>query len=310
MPRKKLDVEQIGWSEQIKEDVSISGSLTVEGRTIFQAEEKINKKAISFDGTDDHVLVSDQDDFSFTDGSNDQPFSVSAWVYVGDVSADNGPFVAKANFTTGDTEWLFKHANGKLQLFLYDKDGSASGHYIRALGDAIVLSDTTWHHVVATYDGSESQTGINLYVDSSVAASTKSTAGPYVRMRNTTTPLTIGATEDLANANRVFEDRIADVVIFNKELSSTEITEIYNSGRVMNVRNHSAFANIVSWWKMGDDQDISGSNGIIDYVSGYNGTLTSGSAIINDTTLPSDRINSMTSNTSGSIAIGLEELKC
>lgn len=31
MPRKKLDVDQIGWSEQIKENVSVSGSLTVTG---------------------------------------------------------------------------------------------------------------------------------------------------------------------------------------------------------------------------------------------------------------------------------------
>jgi len=73
----------------------------------------------------------------------------------------------------------------------------------------------------------------------------------------------------------------------------------------MNVRNHSAFANVVSWWKMGDDQDTDGSNGIIDYVSGYHGTLTNGASIIDELGVPSDRVESIKTNTSGSVGIGL-----
>lgn len=250
----------------------------------------VNKKSISLDGTNDHVLIPDQDVFSFTDGSTDKPFSISVWVFVGDVSADDGPFVAKANFDTGANEYIFKHANGKLQMFIYDQDGSASGHYIRNLGNAATLSDTTWHHVVATYDGSKSQNGITLYTDASVSAGTKTTLGPYGRMRDTATPLTIGATEDLANANRVFEDRIADVVIFDKELSAAEVTEVYNSGRVKDMTKLSAYTNIVSWWKMGDDLDHANSGGIIDYVGGFNGTLTNGASIIDsiESDLPTD----------------------
>ena len=133
MARSKLDVENIGWSEQIGEDVSISGSLTLQGRALIEAEEKVNKKAISLDGTNDHVLVSDQDDYSFTNGSNDLPFSLSLWVYVGDVSSDDGPFISKANFSTGGTEFIFKHSNGKLQFFIYDNGPSASGDQIRTL---------------------------------------------------------------------------------------------------------------------------------------------------------------------------------
>ena len=305
MARSKLDVENIGWSEQIKENVSISGSLTVQGKALIEAEEKINKKAISLDGTNDHVLVSDQDDFSFTNGSNDLPFSISAWVYVGDISSDDGPFVSKANFTTGGTEFLFKHSNGKVQFFLYDNDSSASGDSIRTQAPSATLSSATWHHVVATYSGNGSQTGIKVYTDGSQTTSTQSANGSYSRIRNTSTPIVIGATEDLANANRVFEDRIADCVVFNKELTSAEVTEIYNSGNVMNVRNHSAFSSVVSWWKMGDDQDTAGSSGIIDYVSGHHGTLTNGASIIDEIGLPSDRIDSIKTNTSGSVGIGL-----
>ena len=293
MARNKIDVNQIGWSEAIDSSIKVN------------AEEKINKKAISLDGTNDHVLVSDQDDYSFTNGSNDLPFSLSLWVYVGDVSSDDGPFISKANFSTGGTEFIFKHANGKLQFFIYDNSSSSLCDQIKKVAGSVTLSDTTWHHVVATYSGNGSQTGMKVYTDGSQTTSTQSANGSYSRLRNTSTPVVIGATQDLANANRVFEDRIADCVVFNKELTLAEVQEIYNSGNVMNVRNHSAFANVVSWWKMGDDQDVEGSNGIRDYISGYHGTLTNGASIIDELGIPSDRIDSIKNSTSGSVGIGL-----
>ena len=232
-----VDVDQIDWREGISDNIIVTGSFNIQGKVLSQAEEKINKKAISLDGTNDHVLVSDQNDYSFTNGSNDLPFSLSLWVYVGDISSDDGPFISKANFTTGGNEFIFKHANGKLQFFLYDNDSSASGDSIRTQAPSATLSDATWHHVVATYSGNGSQTGIKVYTDGSQTTSTQSANGSYSRIRNTSTPVVIGATQDLANANRVFEDRIADCVVFNKELTSTEVAEIYNSGNVMNVRN-------------------------------------------------------------------------
>ena len=301
-----VDVDQIDWREGISDNIIVTGSLNVQGKVLSQAEEKINKKAISLDGSNDHVLSSDQDDFSFTNGSNDLPFSLSLWVYVGDISSDDGPFISKANFTTGGNEFIFKHANGKLQFFLYDNISSAAGDSIRTQAPSATLSDATWHHVVATYSGNGSQTGMKVYTDGSQTTSTQSQNGSYSRLRNTSTPVVIGATQDLANANRVFEDRIADCVVFNKELTSTEVAEIYNSGNVMNVRNHSAFANVVSWWKMGDDQDVEGSNGIRDYVSGYHGTLTNGAAIIDQTEIPSDTLDSLNTNASGSLGIGIK----
>ena len=301
-----IDVQQIDWDEQIGEDVSISGSLTLQGKAIIEAEVNVNKKAISLDGTNDHILISDEDDFSFTNGSSDTAFSLSAWVYVGDISSDDGPFISKSNFSTGGNEFLFKHANGKLQFFLYDNISSAAGDSIRTLAPSATLSSATWHHVVATYSGNGSQTGMKVYTDGSQTTSTQSANGSYSRLRNTSTPVVIGATQDLANANRVFEDRIADCVVFNKELTLAEVQEIYNSGKVMNIRNHSAFANVISWWKMGDDEDTDSSGGIKDYVSGHHGTLTNGASIIDETGLSSDPLDSLKTSASGGLGIGIE----
>ncbi len=108
-------------TETPEEKLHVAGGLKMdEGQVTISATEKVNKKAISLDGTNDHILVSDEDDFSFTNGSSDTAFSLSAWVYVGDVSSDNGPFMSKFNGNTGETEYIFKHGDGELRFFIYD----------------------------------------------------------------------------------------------------------------------------------------------------------------------------------------------
>jgi hypothetical protein len=257
----------------------------------------LSTKAVQFDGTDDIVTVTDDDAFSPTDGATDTPFSISAWVYVGDIASDNGPFVTKSNNTLLDrNEYIFKHANGVLQFFIYDSAATAQGDAIRALASASSLSSATWHHVVATYDGSGSQNGMNLYTDGSSTASAKSQAGTYVRLRNTTTPLTFGSTEDGANVNRRFEDYLADICYFNKELSAAEVLEIFNgtagvvgSGRIKDMNNFSDTSSIVGWWQMGDG-DSSGTDGILDSIGSNNGTLQNGAKIVQTKNLKSDYI--------------------
>ena len=109
----------------------------------------------------------------------------------------------------------------------------------------------------------------------------------------------------MGSGNRIFEDRLGDVVIFNKELSSAEVTELYNNGSVKDMRNFSAYDSILSWWKMGDDLDSTATNGIRDYVSGFHGTLENGASIVADSTLASDLVGPTSIDISGSLGIGV-----
>ena len=43
-----------------------------------------------------------------------------------------------------------------------------------------------------------------------------------------------------------------EVSVWNKELTSGEVSEAYNSGSPTNLASHSATANLVGWWRMGD----------------------------------------------------------
>ena len=267
------------------------------GRPTGRVIAPMSTKAVQFDGNDDILTLTDDDAFSPTNGVTDTPFSISAWVWVGDIATDNGPFVTKSNnLIAVGNEYIFKHANGKLGAFIYDSLLSANGNAIRAQAPTASLTSTTWHHVAMTYDGSNTAAGMNLYTDGSLTASATSQAGTYVRLRNTATPLTFGSTEDGANVNRRFEDYLADICYFNKELSAAEVLEIFNgtegvvgSGRIKDMNNFSDTSSIVGWWQMGDG-DSSGTDGILDSIGSNNGTLQNGAKIVQTKNLKTDYI--------------------
>ena len=302
VPRRDTLVMHWDFSEVSTTDISgefivddLSQSLEIQTETTSSVA--TNQNSIVFDGSDDHIIVSDQDEFSPTDGVNDTPFSISAWVYVEDVATANGPFVTKSNNSGSQkNEYIFKQQNGEIQFFLYDSDLNAQGNAIRAQATVVSLSNATWHHVVATYDGSADASGIKLYTDGALTASANTEAGTYVRLRNTVTPLTFGATTELGNNNRIFEDRLADICIFDKELSAAEVTEIFNGNSVKNMDEFSDTASIISWWKMGDHLDNLSTDGIKDYVGGFHGTLQNGAAIAVEPGLSSDTETSVVSS--------------
>ena len=64
-----------------------------------------------------------------------------------------------------------------------------------------------------------------------------------------------------------------DLTIWNKELSASEVTELYNSGTVMNAESHSAQSNLVGYWKWEGNGNATRSND--------NFTISGGSAIVN-----------------------------
>jgi len=221
-------------------------------------------------------------------------------------------------------EWFVRvdptAASYKIGIFLYDAGKSNSGHQLR-IGqddDAAHIQTNTWHQLVFTYSGNPilpddvnvTDTGLKIYVDGAEIAVNQSqrtgTAGTvkYENMANTDSQFSIGmfgeafdegadiTAGDPQNNTRVFKGKLADICIFNKELTATEVTEVYNSGKVKDMTKFSAYNNIVSWWKMGDDQDHAGADGIRDYVGTNHGTMKflERTTIINDPSLPTDRI--------------------
>ena len=190
-----------------------------------------NGKSIDFQGSDDGMNIDDHNDFSMTDGSNnDKPFSLSMWVkqdVSGTGSSANGLLIGKGT-TTSTKEWkLFLHY-GQLMFDIID---NADNNYKRVLCSAQTINNphNTWYHIVATYDGSESYSGMKVYKDGLDTEAGGGGGGSYQGMANTNSKVAIG--HRLDNSNYDFDGHMKDICIWKDyELSQAEVSAMYNDG--------------------------------------------------------------------------------
>ena len=263
-----------------------------QGKAITETD--VNKKSIQFLADGDTIDIADSDNLSFSDGAGtDRPFSISAWVKVGNIATDSGVIISRRNSVgvgTADGEWIVGHTNGGLYVILYaDPAQNGTGSFsttkrIHFKDSGTKLSSNTWHFVTVTYDGTQNASGLKVYKDAiEISPSIPTSKDVYSGMPNFNIVTTIGGTD--SPTGNTFDDYIADTAVFNKALSSTEVTEIYNGGKVKDLSKASVYGDIISWWKMGDDLDTTGVNGIEDYVGSNNGTLQGTAAIVSETPL-------------------------
>lgn len=178
-----------------------------------------------------YVTVADSDDFTFVDTTSDLPFSIGMWVYMPATFLATKTLISKYDATTGNEkrEWILEIIGGNKvpALRLYDETENA---FIYCNVGTISLS-TGWHFVAFTYDGSALHTGFTLYVDGIEKTYSHTAEGVYVKQRNTTAPVIIGAHENEGGAIAgIYTDKIDSVMVFNKELSANEVYQLYNNG--------------------------------------------------------------------------------
>ncbi|PHQ45408.1 hypothetical protein DJ68_13040 [Halorubrum sp. C3] len=79
-----------------------------------------------------------------------------------------------------------------------------------------------WHHVVGVYDGNDEQV---LYVDGGAENSTIADGGTA----STTANFQMGDRED---GDYAYQGDLDDVRFYDKALSSTEVSNLYNTGAI------------------------------------------------------------------------------
>ena len=166
-----------------------------------------------FDGTDDQV--------SFT-ASNlpSTGFSISAWF-----NMDNLP---ASGYAYGVVAWG-DEAIGERRSILVWNGGSGNPHaYFSGYGSSANIGGTTelsagyWYHVVVTEEGGTAKVYLNGSEDGSGSVTLNAFTGTTGRVGNT------GA------INEDFDGKISDVKIFDKVLTTEEVTAEYNKGQFGN----------------------------------------------------------------------------
>ena len=119
----------------------------------------VYSNALGYDGIQNEVVVADDPQLSPTN-----MLSVSAWVQT--ATNITSAVVSKWSTNSAAGSYLLSLTNGQVMLELM-----LSGTYTSVVGQASSLSDTNWHHITGTYDGTNMQVYLDGASVNSLAAS-------------------------------------------------------------------------------------------------------------------------------------------
>ena len=179
-----------------------------------------------FDGSNDEIAIADNDHMSFGDGTSDNQFSISAWIYMEEAS--DFQIFNKGTYNS-DGEYRFEcSGSDKLSLLLFDESGAST--FERATTTA-TIPENKWVHVCATYNGvggASANGGITLYLNGVSEALSLDGNGTYVAMESLASEVRIGNSADSTYSR----GSIQNLKIWNKELTATEIKDDYSGASV------------------------------------------------------------------------------
>lgn len=189
--------------------------------------------AINFgnDVTERYFDIADNNDFSFTNGTNDVPFTISLWVNCSGLGIIGNWFINKRGGTSGTDEWQFLFYRNRVQFAKFQFNNNAIYQKIETATGALPLN--TWTHFVYTDNGSGAVGSGKIYRNGVLDTNlNQNTGGTYTRMNNGTMFTRIGhASFNLNSLNGKHRGLIDELAIWkNRELTATEVLELYNKG--------------------------------------------------------------------------------
>ena len=233
------DITDIYNSGHPKDESERSGLLTYykfDGDTypVVRDAMQFSNASLVFDGSDDYVDLGTGFNSSLELGDS---FSISVWVKFGNTSTDR---TIISNFNSSVTGVQLRILTSEKARFVIAYNGNPW-----KLVDTSILAIDTWHHIVATYDGSNSLSGMNIYVNGSLDNDSTSEGGALTTITSADS-LKIGK----YTGGQFYAGNIDDVSIYNTTLSASDITDIYNSGKP---KDESSTSNVIGYWRMGDN---------------------------------------------------------
>ena len=194
---------------------SIGGNTGV-NTDVTYASSKINNGAV-FNGS---TSV-----FNITDTSSLKPtrFTLSAWVKVVDVSS--APVLVQSfslNPNQAGFRLVVRSTTGYVRLKIGKNTGNTADVDVKDLDGDVAVNDGLWHLICGTYDGAK----MKVYVDGTLDVEADWFSDPVFSTPNY---ISIGAGYNSATLIQPLTGSLDEVGIWNRALTQTEITDLYNS---------------------------------------------------------------------------------
>jgi hypothetical protein len=228
------------WS--IPDDSSNSNTGTSNGMTQSALQQSdlqytsgYSPYALQLDGTSNYFDVSN---FSSVVTNND--ITLSMWFKT---SLTSPQYLIATSQTFGTSCSLFMPSNGSGELWFRRGNNTGGGEVTCKTSSG--YNDDKWHNVICTSD-SNMKIYVNGVLDIQSTTSTPTVSDSQF--------LTIGVNG--GSGTSFFDGKLSNVSIWNSALTSSQVTEVYNSGVPSNLNNHSAVSSLVSWWQLGSNSSF------------------------------------------------------
>jgi len=186
------------------DNTSMANHGTVSGATLTSGKDNVSNTAYNFDGSDDYIEFP----VGLLSGSGD--FSISFWINT--ASSSESRIIQQRDSNGYNGEYMLNlKSSGKLNLQTY-KNGYKWGGTTTS-----TINDSNWHHVCFV----QKDNGGSLYLDGSLNFTDNSTG--IVNLLSSTKTYVGG---DKRDNNRFFNGKIDELRIYNRALTSTEISSL------------------------------------------------------------------------------------
>jgi hypothetical protein len=214
-------------------------------------------KAYSFNGTNNYIDAGSGSNLSITGA-----LTLGGWVKIDQTSSGSYmQFFGKGENFSGSKGMGYALGWEKATSRVYYNMYNDTVKYELA-GAAATITDSNWHYVAVTWDGTTGANGVKMYIDGALKLQDTSTISA-ITYSYPVTKFTIGARS--VNLNLPTAGYIDDVRVYSRALSQAEITALYDqysSGIVISDLQKG----LVGQWKMGGnakDSSPYGNNGTV-----------------------------------------------
>ena len=149
-------------------------------------------------------------------------FSISAWVNIESFSAVYPTVASVWNDGSNNRAWSLAFVGNQPYFYISQLGTNAT---LSNITSGATLSTGTWHHLVGTFNGSTGN--LRIYVNNTQYTNASGRTGIF----NSSADFRIGHAVTFASrSDGYFDGLIDEVGIWTKELTASEVSDLYNSG--------------------------------------------------------------------------------
>jgi len=176
--------------------------------------------AANFNNTaNSFISIPDNDAFSFNRGDSDKAFSIKFNLKLNNLT--DQWIVNKRNNISGGDEWQIIYYLNTLRFTLFSSINTET----ISVNTTFPLEAGIPYNIIATYDGTKSENGLNLYINGVLANVTKVMTGTYLGMPNGIAPVKIGQA-GWTNAQYRLNGTLDELYFFNEVVNTSQIAAL------------------------------------------------------------------------------------